>query len=66
MVIGGYDRGRLRLDAVEEVKLNSSTENDCPVPDKFPVKISHAMGANMSEDQSGKICRSFIERNFFL
>ena len=64
MVIGGYNGGH--LDAVEEVKLNSSIGNDCPVPDKFPVKISSAVGANMSEDHSRTRCRSFIKRQFFL
>ena len=48
MVIGGYNGGG--LNDVEEVKLNASLENECPVPITFnPKWVSKAVGANMSE-----------------
>ena len=45
MVIGGYV-GR-RSDDVEELRMNSSVQNDCPVAERFPVTIDGAVGANM-------------------
>ena len=55
MVIGGFDKESsilpsTTLNNVEEIKLNSSVGNNCPIPDVFPVSISRAVGANMSED----------------
>ena len=38
-----------RTNNVEEIKMNSSQENGCPVPNGFPVTIYGAVGANMSE-----------------
>ena len=55
MVIGGFNATSsidptTTLNNMEEIKLNSSVGNNCPVPDVFPVRISRAMGANMSEN----------------
>ena len=49
MVIGGYvGRGS---DDVEELRMNSSVQNDCPVPERFPVIIYGAVGANMGKNK---------------
>ena len=57
MVIGG--RNGSFLNDVEEVKLNASLENSCPVPDTF--HVSEAAGGNMSEDnQKIAHCWSFF------
>ena len=49
MVIGGRDGSNFFND-VEEVKLNASLENECPVPNTFnPKYVYNAVGANMSE-----------------
>ena len=45
MVIGGFPQ----TNSVEELKMNSSQENGCPVPNNFPVMSYGAVGANMSE-----------------
>ena len=51
MVIGGYNGGG--LNDVEEVKLNASLENECPVPNTFhPKYVLDAVGANLSEDNT--------------
>jgi len=48
MVIGGYNNGG-GLNDVEEVKLNASLENECPVPNTFhPKYVYDAVGANMN------------------
>ena len=49
MVIGGYEGGRGRTDHTEELKMDSSLDNSCPITDSFPVAIYGAVGANMGE-----------------
>ena len=58
MVIGGYN-GR-RNDYIEELKMNSSLEDGCPVTDRLPVTIDGAVGANMGGDNGSILLISFL------
>ena len=64
MVIGGYSYNGGGLNDVEEVKLNASSENECPVQDTFPSKFIDAVGANMSEDNYIFAHRCSFFKNF--
>ena len=48
MVIGGFHA--YRNDDIEELKMNSSLEDGCPVTDRLPVTVDGAVGANMGGD----------------
>ena len=62
MVIGGY--GRRPSDDVEELRMNSSVQNDCPVPERFPVTIDGAVGANMGKHKQIRTTNIFSGSQF--